>query len=142
MKAEGSRKQLYSDRKTVAVPPDMPGAPPGERLAWHRAIPTDVDPWPRPFSYWDRPWKQVCADSLSGGVYSCGSQAWEIRQQEKLKESMRLRLRDPSSNDQEGEEGEESDSTHDTQVSIAQHSEVVVSGRKVCERAHNLQAQG
>ena len=54
----------------------------------------------------------------------------EIRQQEELKKTMRLRLRDPSINDQEGEEGEESDSTHDTQVSIAQHSEVVVSEEK------------
>ena len=54
----------------------------------------------------------------------------EIQQQEDLKKSMRLRLRDPSSQDQEGEEGEESDATHDTQVSIAQHSEVLVSEEK------------
>ena len=39
---------------------------------------------------------------------------------------MRLRLKQPSSDDGGGEQGEESDSTHNTQVSIAQHSEVVV----------------
>ena len=75
MKAEGSWKQLYSDKKSVALPPEVPGAPPGERLSWQRAIPTDIDPWARPFSFWDRPWKQACADSLSGAMYSCGSQS-------------------------------------------------------------------
>ena len=186
MKKEGSWKQRYSDRKAVALPPEIPNATPGERLAWQRAIPTDIDPWSRPFSFWDRPWKQVCADSLSGGVYSCGSQAcrsksfgsetafwqhlvakshtrghpdkamvkqWEaeaaqgveytpllvdpnwisglaeIEQQTKLKESMRLRLK-TSSDAEEDEAGEESSSTNDTQVSVAQHSEVVVSEAK------------
>ena len=75
MKAEGAWKRYFSDKKSDALPPEVPGAPPGERLAWHRAIPTEVDPWSRPFSFWDRPWKRVCADSLSGGVYSCGSQS-------------------------------------------------------------------
>ena len=183
---EGSWKQLYSDRKAVALPPEIPNATPGERLAWQRAIPTDIDPWSRPFSFWDRPWKQVCADCLSGGVYSCGSQAcrsksfgsetafwqhlvakshtrghpdkaivkqWEaeaaqgveytpllvdpnwisglaeIEQQAKLKESMRLRLK-TSSDAEEDEAGEESSLTNDTQVSVAQHSEVVVSESK------------
>ena len=75
MKKEGSWKQLYSDRKAVPLPPDIPGAAPGERLEWQRAIPTDIDPWSRPFSFWDRPWKQVCAESLSKGAFSCGSQS-------------------------------------------------------------------
>ena len=124
----------------------------------------EVDPWSRPFSFWDRPWKQVCAESLSGGVFSCGSQScraksfgsetafwqhlcakahtrghpdreiikkreaeaargevytplvvdpnWvsglaEMEQQAKLKESMRLTLKEPS-NDEGQEDGEES----------------------------------
>ena len=66
MKAEGAWKKYFSDKKSNALPPEVPGAPPGERLAWHRAIPTEVDPWSRPFSFWDCPWKRVCADSLSG----------------------------------------------------------------------------
>ena len=41
----------FSDKKSDALPPEVSGAPPGERLAWHRAIPTDIDPWSRPFSY-------------------------------------------------------------------------------------------
>ena len=38
----------FSDEKSDALPPEVSGAPPGERLAWHRAIPTDIDPWSRP----------------------------------------------------------------------------------------------
>ena len=75
MKKEGSWKQLYSDLKETPLPPEIPGCAPGERLEWHRAIPTEIDPWSRPFSFWDRPWKQVCAESLSGGAFSCGSQS-------------------------------------------------------------------
>ena len=162
MKKEGSWKQLYSDVKKTPLPPEIPGCAPGERLEWHRAIPTEVDPWSRPFS-WDRPWKQVCAESLSGGVFSCGSQScraksfgsetafwqhlsakvytplvvdpnWvsglaEMEQQAKLKESMRLTLKEPS--DDEGQEdGEESTGTNDTQISVAQHCEVEVSEEK------------
>ena len=180
MKAEGAWKKYFSDKKSDALPREVPGARPGERLEWHRAIPTEVDPWSRPFSFWDRPCKRVCADSLSGGVYSCGSQScrsksfgsetafwqhlaakshtrghpdktvmkkWEqevsegveyvpllidpnwvsglqeLKQQEELKQSMTLRLQESLG---DGEQGEESDSTHDTQVSVAPHSEVIV----------------
>ena len=34
LKESGGWKQLYSDRKTVALPPDIPNAPPAERLEW------------------------------------------------------------------------------------------------------------
>ena len=186
MKKEGSWKQLYSDVKKTPLPPEIPGCAPGERLEWHRAIPTEVDPWSRPFS-WDRPWKQVCAESLSGGVFSCGSQScraksfgsetafwqhlsakahtrghpdreiikkWEaeaargevytpllvdpnwvsgldeLEQQAKLKESMRLTLKEPTSEDEGQEDGEESTGTNDTQISVAQHFEVEVSEEK------------
>ena len=187
MKKEGSWKQLYSDRKAVPLPPDIPGAAPGERLEWQRAIPTDIDPWSRPFSFWDRPWKQVCAESLSKGAFSCGSQScraksfgsetafwqhlcakahtrghpdreiikkWEaeaargevytpllvnperisglaeLEQQAKLKESMRLTLKEPTSEDEGQEDGEESTGTNDTQISVAQHFEVEVAEEK------------
>ena len=187
MKKEGSWKQLYSDRKAVPLPPDIPGAAPGEWLEWQRAIPTEIDPWSRPFSFWDRPWKQVCAESLSKGAFSCGSQScraksfgsetafwqhlcakahtrrdpdreiikkWEaeaargevytpllvnpewvsglaeLEQQLKLKESMRLTLKEPTSEDEGQEDGEESTGTNDTQISVAQHFEVEVSEEK------------
>ena len=187
MKKEGSWKQLYSDVKKTPLPPEIPGCAPGERLEWHRAIPTEVDPWSRPFSFWDRPWKQVCAESLPGGVFSCGSQScraksfgsetafwqhlsakahtrghpdreiikkWEaeaargevytpllvdphwvsglaeLEQQAKLKESMRLTLKEPTSEEEGQEDGEESTGTNDTQISVAQHFEVEVSEEK------------
>ena len=147
-------------------------------MEWHRAIPTEVDPWSRPFSFWDRPWKQVCAESLSCGSQSCRAKSFgsvwqhlcakahtrghpdreiikkweaeaargevytplvvdpnwvsglaELEQQAKLKESMRLVLKEDS--DEEGQEaGEESTGTNDTQISVAQHFEVEVSEEK------------
>ena len=66
-----------------------------------------------------------CKKPYSGGI----SGLKEIEQQQKLKESMRLRLK-VSSDEEESEAGEESASTNDTQVSVAQHSEVVVTGNR------------
>ena len=66
-----------------------------------------------------------CKKPYSGGI----SGLKEIEQQQKLKESMRLRLK-VSSDEEESEAGEESASTNDTQVSVAQHSEVGVTEAK------------
>ena len=48
----------------------------------------------------------------------------ELKEQSALKESMKLKLRKGGD---DREQGDESDSTHDTQVSVAIHNEVVVS---------------
>ena len=54
----------------------------------------------------------------------------ELEQQAKLKESMRLTLKEPTSEDEGQEDGEESTGTNDTQISVAQHFEVEVSEEK------------
>ena len=67
MKERGAWKQFHSEKKSVPLPAEVPGAWPGERLEWRRAIPTEIDPWSRPWSYWNRPWKQVAHESFAKG---------------------------------------------------------------------------
>lgn len=63
-----------SGRTTCSIP----------AVAGQRAIPTDIDPWSRPFSFWNQSWTKVShgcqeKDSSKAHCFNCGSQSCKKR---------------------------------------------------------------